>query len=525
MARHETKISPQPMRNQRMTARQCPPQASPRYDVAGKAHLMPAGRAGYNLARFMRDFVLVHVNGVSHDIGGALAFQTLSRFLRYDQRAMGTKIVCEEGDCGACTVLVGRREGDRLRYRPINSCIHFLFQLDAAHVVTVEGLAGDGELTPVQDSMVGCHAAQCGYCTPGFVMALAGMFEEGSRDAREALTGNLCRCTGYESIIRAAECVAEQPRVDSIHPPGPILKRIRSVEREPVLIDSLDGFPHGRFFRPTRLDDAIAFKAENPKTVIVQGATDFGVWRNKREFQPSAVLSLDGVDGLGDVTFDDGMLVVGGRASLARFEAVVRDRLPELARIMDRFGSPQIKNAGTLAGNIANASPIADTLPFLFVMGANLELTGAAGTRVVPIGSFYKGYKSLDLGADEIITRILIPLPSEGETIRLYKISKRSHLDISSFTAAMLMRREGGRIDAMRVAYGGVAPVVMRLPRTEEFLAGRPIALETFVRAGEIARGEISPISDVRGTKEYRLQLAANLMQKFYYDVCAPRGA
>jgi xanthine dehydrogenase small subunit len=474
----------------------------------------------------MRDFILVQVNGVPHRIGGAAAFQTLSRFLRYDQRATGTKIVCEEGDCGACTVLVGRREGDRLHYRPINSCIQFLFQLDGAHVVTVEGLARGGELTPVQEAMVRCHGAQCGYCTPGFVMALAGMFEEGFRDARAALTGNLCRCTGYESIIRAAECASEQPMVDAIHPPGPILEAIRSVEREPVRIDSLNGsFFNGSFFRPTRLDDAIAFKAENPKTVIVQGATDFGVWRNKRGFESGAVLSLDGVDGLGDVTFDDGMLVVGGRASLAQLESAVRDRVPELARIMDRFGSPQIKNAGTLAGNIANASPIADTLPFLFVMRASLELTGAAGSRVVPIGSFYKGYKSLDLGADEIITRILIPLPAEGETLRLYKISKRSHLDISSFTAAMLMTRTDGRIDAMRVAYGGVAPVVMRLPKTEEFLAGRPIALETFARAGEIARGEVSPISDVRGTKEYRLQLAANLMQKFYYDACAPGSA
>jgi len=470
----------------------------------------------------MRDFVLVHVNGVPHRIGGAPAFQTLSRFLRYDQRATGTKIVCEEGDCGACTVLVGRREGDRLYYRPINSCIQFLFQLDGTHVVTVEGLARGGELTPVQDAMVRCHGAQCGYCTPGFVMALAGMFEEGFCDPHAALTGNLCRCTGYESIIRAAECVSEQPRVDAIHAPGPILEVIRTVEREPVRIDSLEGSFNGCFFRPTRLDDAIVFKAENPKSVIVQGATDFGVWRNKRGFEPGAVLSLDGVDGLGDVTFDDGMLVVGGHASLAQLESAVRDSVPELARIMDRFGSPQIKNAGTLAGNIANASPIADTLPFLFVMRANLELTGAAGSRVVPIGSFYKGYKSLDLGADEIITRILIPLPAEGETLRLYKVSKRSHLDISSFTAAMLMTRTDGRIDTMRVAYGGVAPVVMRLPKTEEFLTGRPIALETFARAGEIARGEVSPISDVRGTKEYRLQLAANVMQKFFYDACAP---
>jgi xanthine dehydrogenase small subunit len=460
----------------------------------------------------MRDYVLLHVNGRPHRIEGPAAFQTLSRFLRYDQRATGTKIVCEEGDCGACTVLVGRVENGALRYRPINSCIHFLFQLDCTSIVTVEGLAKGGELTPVQDAMVKCHGAQCGYCTPGFVMALAGMFEEGGRDARKALTGNLCRCTGYESIIRAAECVEHQPNANELYPPRPILDAIREVEREAVRIDS--------FYKPTDIAAATRFKAENPKTVIVQGATDFGVWRTKRNFTPDAILSLDGLAGLGDVVLDGDTLVIGGRVTLTQFELAVRDLVPELARIMDRFGSPQIKNAGTLAGNIANASPIADTLPFLYVMQARLELTGAKGARIVPIASFYKGYKSLDLAADEIITRIFIPLPKDGETLKLYKISKRSHLDISSFTAAMLMTRTDGRIDAMRVAYGGVGPVVLRLTKTEEFLSGRPVALETFLEAGEFARGEVAPITDVRGAKEYRLQLAENVMQKFYYDAC-----
>lgn len=457
----------------------------------------------------MRDYVLLHINGEPHRITGATAFQTLSRFLRYEQRATGTKIVCEEGDCGACTVLVGRVENGALRYRPINSCIHFLFQLDCTSIVTVEGLSKNG-LTPMQDAMVQCHGAQCGYCTPGFVMALAGMFETESRDAKQALTGNLCRCTGYESIIRAAACVEEQPKANELYPPRPILEAIHAVQSEAVRIE--------HFYKPTSLDEATRFKAANPKSVIVQGATDFGVWRTKRGFAPEAILSLDGLDGLGEISLDGETLVVGGRVTLTQFEAAVRGLVPELARIMDRFGSPQIKNAGTLAGNIANASPIADTLPFLYVMNARLELTGAHAKREVPIASFYKGYKTLDLAADEIITRIFIPLPKDGETLRLYKISKRSHLDISSFTAAMLMTRTDGRIDAMRIAYGGVGPTVLRLTKTEEFLAGRAAALETFIEAGERARGEVAPIADVRGTKDYRLQLAENVMQKFYYD-------
>ena len=466
----------------------------------------------------MRDYVLLHVNGVPVRVSGERAFETLSRFLRDDGRGVaGTKIVCEEGDCGACTVLVGRRDGDRLRYRVINSCIQFVFQLDGAHVVTVEGVSGGPErLSAIQESMMRCHGAQCGYCTPGFIVAMTGMLEcvqhATANDVRSALTGNLCRCTGYEPIINAALESTDAPRMEEIYSSAPILAEIDRIGNDPVRI--------GNFFKPTDLQSAIAFKADNPKCVIVQGATDFGVWRTKRGFAPEAILSLDAIEGLGEVKLEDGRMRIGGRVSLAQFESAVRELVPQLAGIMDRFGSPQIKNAGTVAGNIANASPIADTLPFLFVTGATLELTGAKGIRVLPIKDFYLGYKTLDLRPDEIITAIVIPLPSNGDTLRLYKVSKRSHLDISTFTAAMLMKRTDGRVDSIRIAYGGVAPVVLRLSKTEEFLAGKPVSIDTFAEAGEIAKSEIAPIADVRGSREFRLQLAENVLQRFYYDAC-----
>ncbi|HEV8660486.1 MAG TPA: FAD binding domain-containing protein [Thermoanaerobaculia bacterium] len=466
----------------------------------------------------MRDSVVFYLNGQRQTISADDALQSLSRYLRYDLRATGTKIVCEEGDCGACTVLIGRRENGVLRYRPINSCIMFLFQLDCTHVVSVEGLSSHG-LTPVQEAMVRCHGAQCGYCTPGFIMAMAAMYERprssvlGPREVRAALTGNLCRCTGYEPIIKAACEVQNQPTIEDLYPSNEMLGEFAAIECEPLRA--------GNFFKPVALKDAIEFKAANPKCVIVQGATDFGVWCNKRGFTPDAVLSLDGIDGLGELSVQGGQLRVGGRVSLTQLEEFVRDKVPELAQVLDRFGSPQIKNAGTLAGNIANASPIADTLPFLYVTDAHLELNGRAGTRTVPITSFYRGYKTLDLAADEIITRIVIPLPSRGDTLRLYKISKRSHLDISSFTAAMLMRRAGDRIDAIRIAYGGVGPMVLRLPRTESFLAGKSFSLDTLEDAGAIAKEEITPITDVRGSRDFRLQLAENVLRKFYYDVTA----
>jgi len=186
-----------------------------------------------------------------------------------------------------------------------------------------------------------------------------------------------------------------------------------------------------------------------------------------------------------------------------------------------QVGGPQIQNRGTVGGNIANGSPIGDTLPYLFVADAQLELAGTSGTRLVPIQSFYRGYKTLDLAADEIITRILIPMPARADTLRLYKVSKRSHLDISSFTAAMLMRRSGDRIDSIRIAYGGVGPMILRLPKTETFLTGKPFSLDSLEDAGAIAKEEITPISDVRGSRDFRLQLAENVLRKFYYDVAS----
>jgi xanthine dehydrogenase small subunit len=458
----------------------------------------------------MRDHIVFHINGREHRVSGPEIFSTLSNWLRYDAGATGTKIVCEEGDCGACTVLI-RRSADE-DYLAVNSCIQSLCQLDGASIVTVEGLAVDGALTPVQESMVQCHGAQCGYCTPGFIMAMSALFEScdkvDEKQVRDGLTGNLCRCTGYEPIIKAALAVD-----------GAAAPRVR--ERYPNLPDASDGVTieaAGRTFcAPATIEEAVAFKAANPRCTIVQGGTDVGVWINKRNYSAPALLSLGKIADLAVMTEDDGTIAVGANVTLTQFERFIEMRIPQLFAILNIFGSPQIKNAGTLAGNVANGSPIGDTLPFLFVAGARLELTGTAGMRTVPIESYYLGYRKFDLREDEIITRILIP--PVADTLRLYKVSRRKDLDISAFTAAIRLRVVDGTIADARVAYGGVGPVVLRLPKTEQFLAGKPLRLDTFERAGSIAAGEVTPISDVRGSRDYRLLLAENVMSKFWYDV------
>jgi xanthine dehydrogenase small subunit len=469
----------------------------------------------------MRHHISLMVNATEHHVGGADAFLPLADFLRGSARATGTKVVCAEGDCGACTVLVGRPSGDGMDYRPLNACILFLYQLDGAHVITVEGLGDSVHLSPVQESMVENYGAQCGYCTPGFVVALSALAESSDEltpdSVREGLTGNLCRCTGYDPIIKAALALRDKQKspLATLYPPAAIAHRLREAHDEVMIIAG------GRaVYVPVTIGDALRFKAANPNAVVVQGGTDIGVQWNKRGIRPGAILSLSRVPGLDDIVVDDGNMLVGGRVRLSDLQAHIPEIAPELHAMLGIFGSPQIRNAGTLAGNIANASPIADTLPFLFVTESTVELTSTRGTRSVPVNSLYRGYKQLDMTGDELITRIVIPLPAPAETLRLYKVSKRRDLDISTFTAAIRMTHNG-RMSGVRIAYGGVAPVVLRLPKTEALLEGKEPTEELFRDAGVLARSEITPISDVRGSAQYRSLLGANILMKFYVEEIA----
>jgi xanthine dehydrogenase small subunit len=453
----------------------------------------------------MRDHLLLTINGRTHTVHGHDAFATLANWLRA-RGATGTKVVCEEGDCGACTVLVGRGEA----FVPVNSCIQSMFQLDGASIVTVEGLG----MNAVQEAMVVNHGAQCGYCTPGFVVAMTALFETRDRVdepcARAGLVGNLCRCTGYEPIIKAA-CAVD----------GAAMQRM--AERYPQRIDDTDGVlieDNGRtFFAPASLDDALSFKRKFKPCTIVQGCTDVGVWINKRAYSAQAMLSLGKIAELHELREEQGAIVVGANVSLTELEHFTRDRIPELHRILNIFGSAQIKNAGTLAGNIANGSPIGDTLPYLFVAGATLEIVSVEGKRLVDINDFYRGYKQFDLGPHELITRVRVPIVRDS--LRLYKVSRRRDLDISAFTAAIRLRTSNSHVESVAIAYGGVAPTVVRLRNTESYLTGKPLTIDTFETAGRIARDEVAPITDVRGSRDYRLQLAENILCKFWYDALA----
>ena len=315
----------------------------------------------------MRDYVLIHVNGQRHELRGPRAFQTLSNFLRYDLNLVGTKVVCAEGDCGSCAVLVGKPNdtSDDITYRAITSCIQFVYQLDAAHVVTVEGLRRDGALNAIQDSMVRCQGAQCGFCTPGFVVSMCGMLEQeetlDEHALRAGLVGNLCRCTGYESIIKAGleANAANVKRLADLYPAQTLLAALREHAGTAVHVRTQDR----EFFKPVTVAQAIEFKATHPNCVLIAGGTDLGVQVNKGTRDPACVLSLNGLSELRAIAHDDNRLTIGALATLAECERAVEPLNPELAKMFWRHGSPLIRNAGTLAGNIANASPIGDSMP------------------------------------------------------------------------------------------------------------------------------------------------------------------
>ena len=521
-----------------------------------------AGRAYHRVNRPrppdppMRDHILLYVNGRPHRAAGAAAFGTLAEYLRRDLRLPGTKVVCNEGDCGSCCVSVGRPTpaGTVGDYRTVCSCIQRVYQLDGRHVVTVEGLAYDGGagdgLNPVQSAMARCHGAQCGYCTPGFVVQMHGMYSSGDADAsradvagsnghagnghacnnghaaprplgddelRRGLVGNLCRCTGYEPILRAGREV-EASRV----------RPLANLYADPAMAAALDdaagesvSVSHGgrAFHKPTTLAECIALRSAHADAALISGGTDLGVLMNYGRADPTTLISTAGLPHADGVSLDGRTLVVGGGATLTQLERAAREHLPELAGLLGWFGSPPIKNAGTVAGNVATGSPIGDTLPAMVVLGAEVELTGTGGARRVPIADFYTGYRQSVIAPDELITSLRLPLPGPAEHFKLYKVSRRKDLDISTFSAAIRVAVEGGEVVSARIAYGGVGPTVVRVTDAEDELVGRPFDAVAFADAGRRAAQQVSPIGDVRGSDAYRRALAGNVLSKFFNDV------
>ncbi|TFZ01364.1 xanthine dehydrogenase small subunit [Ramlibacter rhizophilus] len=461
--------------------------------------------------RFIRRGELVSLGNVPPD-------RTLLELLREDLGCTGTKEGCNEGDCGACTVVLAEPDQGGLRWRAVNSCIRLAHSVDGTAVYTVEDLApAEGPLHPAQEAMVQCHGSQCGFCTPGFVMSLFGMYQNhvcrGERIdralAQVELSGNLCRCTGYRPILDAAQRMAELPpvRVD-----------------EAALLAQLQGIApraaSGGYMAPTTLADLLAVRAAHPQAQIVAGTTDVGLWITKMHKRYEQVLDVTRVSELRRIEpwGETQGLSIGAAVSLTDAFAALVGQRPALQTFAERFAGLPVRNAGTLGGNIANGSPIGDSMPLLIALGAQLVLASARGERTLALEDFYTGYRKTVLAPDEVVARVLVPGPSQGEFLRAYKISKRYDDDISAICLVIAMQREGNAVRSVRIGAGGVAATPARARQAEALLAGRPWTAEAAEAAAERLRAEFSPISDMRASAAYRRQVLGNLMTRFWLE-------
>ncbi|MCB0347807.1 MAG: FAD binding domain-containing protein, partial [Bdellovibrionales bacterium] len=392
----------------------------------------------------MRKQASFYINGQMTHASADECQMMLADFLRYKKSLTGTKVVCAEGDCGACTLLKRSPLSDAT-YTPINSCIASVAQMDGSSLITVEGLTRDTGPHPAQDAMMKCHGSQCGFCTPGFVMAIAGDIEEKIKNnkdaavnlqqAKNALTGNLCRCTGYQPIIDAFLSIdlKKITPLDKTYYSKTIDANLKKICKSPLTVTN-DQFS---FYAPTNLKDAKQYLKKYKHIKIIAGTTDLGVLHNKQKQRIQHAMSLHLISDLYKIKKTASVISVGAQVNLSTLRKYILKSIPQFASFLDIFASPQIKNMATLVGNIANASPIADTPPFLLVANAKIEVIGAKGKRLIPIEDFYISYKKTKLAKDEIITHVHFEIPNKKDLLGIYKVSQRKDLDISAVNLAI----------------------------------------------------------------------------------------
>ncbi|NLS01019.1 xanthine dehydrogenase small subunit [Rhizobium sp. P38BS-XIX] len=465
------------------------------------------------------------LNGEDIVLADVKPSQTLLDWLRLARSLKGTKEGCAEGDCGACTVLVGRlTPTDGLVYESVNACIRFLGSLDGCHVVTIEHVAGkDDHLHPVQQAMVDFHGSQCGFCTPGFVMSLYGLWMQtpnpSDRQIEIALQGNLCRCTGYEPILRAARAISNYGGTER----DPLLiERAAMIARLKALRDGARveiGEGRDRLVVPADLDDFASVLDASPGATVVSGSTDVGLWVTKHMRDISPAIFIASLSELKSIAVENGVITIGAGVTYAEAIATLSQHIPALGALVNRIGGQQVRNMGTIGGNIANGSPIGDTPPPLIALGASVTLRKGAVRRTIVLADFFIAYGKQDRQAGEFVEAVHVPIPSANEKFAIYKVTKRRDEDITATLGAFRLSLDaGGMVTAINIAYGGMAATPKRAFAVEAALLGKPWSEETVAAAMEKYAEDYSPLTDMRATADYRALAAKNLLLRFYLE-------
>jgi xanthine dehydrogenase small subunit len=470
------------------------------------------------------------LNGEDISLAEVAPDETLLDYLRLRRSLVGTKEGCAEGDCGACTVLVGRLAPDGLVYESVNSCIRFLGSLDGTHVVTVEHLApASDKLHPVQQALVDYHGSQCGFCTPGFVMSLYALWMQEPNPSEQriekALQGNLCRCTGYEPIVRAAHAVSSYG--DAGKDPlaierAEITSRLKSM-RDGARIEIETDTKH--FYVPASVDDLADILDAEPKARIVAGATDVGLWVTKFMREISPVVFIGHLDELRRTSEKDGVLTIGAGVSYTEAFNLLAGRIPTLAALIDRIGGEQVRNMGTIGGNIANGSPIGDTPPPLIALGATLTLRKGRSRRTLPLEEFFLDYGKQDRKPGEFVEAVHVPLPAKESRFAVYKVTKRRDEDITATLGAFhLVLDPSSKVRTIRIAYGGMAATPRRAIAVEAALVGKPWTRATIDAALDAYEQDFKPLTDMRASADYRMLASKNLLVRFFLETSGHAG-